>query len=68
MEPINDDAEKETFKLEGLNTINPDDFYPKVSNATRRPSRKRTRYNPTIQPEPESDSDSDVGVSLFYPN
>jgi hypothetical protein len=67
MEPINDDEEKETFKLEGLNKIKPNDFYPKVSSATR-PSRKRSRYNPTTQPEPDSESDSDLGVSLFDPN
>lgn len=63
--PMNDRAEKETFRLEGLNKIKPNDFYQKVSKATR-PSRKRSRSTPTTQPVPTSDIDLDL--SMFDPN
>lgn len=44
LEPINDEEEKNTFTLEGLNKINPNDFYQNIS-ASSKPPRKRPRHN-----------------------
>lgn len=44
LQPINDEAEKNTFKLEGLNKIDPNDFYQDIS-APSKPPRKRARRN-----------------------
>jgi len=54
LQPINDKAEKKTFKLEGLNKINPNDFYQDTSS-TSRPPRKRARRNTTKQLETAMD-------------